>query len=141
LRERQADILPLARQMLSAAAMRNRRGNLYISNDAAAAMTRYRWPGNVRELRNAVEAAAVLCANGTIELSHLPEAVARNAPGRTTTAAPGGRLNEIEREHIARVLAVSRTLEDAALTLGINVTTLWRKRKRYKLDPDTGSSV
>jgi NtrC-family two-component system response regulator AlgB len=50
-------------------------------------------------------------------------------------------LNEIEREHIARVLADSRTLADAASTLGIDVSTLWRKRKRYKLDPITGSKV
>jgi transcriptional regulator of acetoin/glycerol metabolism len=33
-----------------------------------------------------------------------------------------------------RVLAESPTLQDAAENLGINVTTLWRKRKRYKLD-------
>jgi NtrC-family two-component system response regulator AlgB len=43
-------------------------------------------------------------------------------------------LDEIEREHIMRVLAESPTIQDAAANLGINVTTLWRKRKRYKLD-------
>jgi transcriptional regulator of acetoin/glycerol metabolism len=39
------------------------------------------------------------------------------------------------------VLADSRTLEDAAMRLGIDVSTLWRKRKRYKLDPIIGSKV
>ena len=41
---------------------------------------------------------------------------------------------EVEREHIARVLAASATLEEAAETLGINVTTLWRKRRRYGIE-------
>jgi NtrC-family two-component system response regulator AlgB len=56
----------------------------------------------------------------------------------TRSAAPvsssASSLDELEREQIARVLAESPTLQDAAETLGINVTTLWRKRKRYKLD-------
>jgi NtrC-family two-component system response regulator AlgB len=64
LRERPADILPLARRMLIAAAIRNGRNDLLISDEAAAAMTCYHWPGNVRELRNAMEAAAVLCEAG-----------------------------------------------------------------------------
>ena len=41
---------------------------------------------------------------------------------------------EVEREQIVRVLAESPTLEDAAETLGINVSTLWRKRRRYKIE-------
>jgi transcriptional regulator with PAS, ATPase and Fis domain len=43
-------------------------------------------------------------------------------------------LEELEREQIVRVLAQSPTLQDVAEALGINVTTLWRKRKRYNLD-------
>src|SRR5262249_39334633 len=44
-------------------------------------------------------------------------------------------LEELERQHIERVLASSETLEEAATRLGINPTTLWRKRKRYSLPP------
>jgi two-component system, NtrC family, response regulator AlgB len=51
----------------------------------------------------------------------------------TTRACPSSNLEEIERDHIIRVLAESPTLQDAAENLGINATTLWRKRKRYKL--------
>ena len=40
-------------------------------------------------------------------------------------------LDEIEREHILSVLAKSPSLDDAARTLGIDASTLWRKRKRY----------
>jgi NtrC-family two-component system response regulator AlgB len=141
LRERPADILPLARRMLAAAAFRHRRGDLHISDEAAAAMNCYRWPGNVRELRNAMEAAAVLCEGGTIMPAHLPEVVSRYAPGLTRPSPSGASLDEIERDQIVRVLANSRTLEDAAMTLGINVSTLWRKRKRYKLDSIIGLKV
>jgi NtrC-family two-component system response regulator AlgB len=43
-------------------------------------------------------------------------------------------LEELERKHIQQVLASARTLEEAASTLGINLSTLWRKRRRYQLD-------
>jgi len=141
LRERSADILPLARRMLAAAAVRNHRSDLFISDEAAAAMTAYRWPGNVRELRNAMEASAVLCEADTIAMAHLPEAISKHAPQATTPAPSRTSLDEIEHEHIARVLADSRTFQQAAITLGINISTLWRKRRRYKLDQFPGSKV
>jgi two-component system, NtrC family, response regulator AlgB len=135
--ERPTDILPLAAAMLSAAAVRNGRGNLRLSPEAAAAMTLYRWPGNVRELQNAMEAAAVLCQGETIALAALPEAITRNMSD--VMMPPSTRsLEEMERQHILRVLAESTTLEQAAATLGINVATLWRKRKRYNFDQTTG---
>jgi two-component system, NtrC family, response regulator AlgB len=40
----------------------------------------------------------------------------------------------MEKEHIIQVLAETPTLEDAAARLGINISTLWRKRKRYGID-------
>jgi len=43
-------------------------------------------------------------------------------------------LEELERQHIQQVLSSARTLEEAATTLGINLSTLWRKRRRYQLD-------
>jgi two-component system, NtrC family, response regulator AlgB len=134
LRERPTDILPLALRMLATAAIRNRRGGLNLSPEAAAVMTRYRWPGNVRELRNAMEAAAVLCEGETITLANLPEAIAKTALGTITSTSSKTRLDEIERQHILRVLAESSTMEQAAATLGIDVATLYRKRKRFNLD-------
>jgi DNA-binding NtrC family response regulator len=43
------------------------------------------------------------------------------------------RLEDIEREHISRVLRESSSVVEAARKLGINYSTLWRKRKRYRL--------
>jgi NtrC-family two-component system response regulator AlgB len=141
LRERSADIIPLAKVLLAAAAVRNNRSHLRISDAAARTLTSYRWPGNVRELRNAMEAAAVLCDTDTITLARLPGAVSNSVNEIRAPQTSRTRLDEIEREHIAHVLADSRTLEEAAMTLGIDVSTLWRKRKRYKLDPITDSKV
>lgn len=49
------------------------------------------------------------------------------------SGANGTNLKELERQQIKRVLAESTTLREAASKLGIDETTLWRKRKRYRL--------
>jgi NtrC-family two-component system response regulator AlgB len=134
LRERLADIRrPLALRMLAAAAIRHRRGELYLSQEAVTALVQYRWPGNVRELQNAMESAAVLCQGETITLANLPEAASKHLQHMDTLASKPS-LDEMERQHILRVLSLSPTLEQAATTLSINVSTLWRKRKRFSLN-------
>jgi NtrC-family two-component system response regulator AlgB len=133
LRERSEDIMVLAERMLAAETVRNHRARLNFSAEAAAALTRYRWPGNVRELRNAIERAAVLARGDVITPDLLPDALFR-ANTEPESAATAGSLDELEREHILRVLGETPTLEDAAETLGINVSTLWRKRKRYHIE-------
>jgi NtrC-family two-component system response regulator AlgB len=113
--------------------MRNNRPGLCFSSEAATTLTCYRWPGNVRELRNSVERAVVLATSNTIISDHLPDNLFREASESAATSAPKS-LEEMERELIIRVLAETPTLEDAAQTLGINASTLWRKRKRYKIE-------
>jgi two-component system, NtrC family, response regulator AlgB len=131
--ERPEDILPLTERLLSTAAIRNHREQLHFSPEAESALAHYRWPGNVRELRNAVERAAVLSDHNVIGPECLPDTLFGPALcALPTSSSPN--LEELEREQIIRVLAQSPTLQDAAEALGINATTLWRKRKRYKLD-------
>jgi NtrC-family two-component system response regulator AlgB len=133
LRERPEDIVPLAQRLLSAAAIRNHRPQLQFSPTAEAVIASYRWPGNVRELRNAIERATVLSQGEVITPECLPDVLFQPSSATTSTSSSTS-LDEIEREHVMRVLAESPTLQDAAENLGINVTTLWRKRKHYKLD-------
>lgn len=52
------------------------------------------------------------------------------SPGVQSTSE---KLEDIEREHISRILEQSPSVVEAARRLGINYSTLWRKRKRYKL--------
>jgi NtrC-family two-component system response regulator AlgB len=134
LRERAEDILPLAEWLLKAASLRNRRPPMKLAPAAAAALRSYHWPGNVRELRNAIERAVVLSRSDVITAEDLPDSIFRETPEAQPRIGRGGTLDEVEREHIRRVLAESATLEEAAMVLGVNPTTLWRKRKRYGLD-------
>jgi two-component system, NtrC family, response regulator AlgB len=134
LRERREDILALADRLVKAAALQNHRPNLTLSPAAAAALTRYRWPGNVRELRNAIERAAVLTRGEVIQPDDLPDSLFHEAPSEISDIPHSASLEEVERQHIARVLTESATLDEAAATLGINVTTLWRKRRRYGIE-------
>jgi len=134
LRQRPADILPLAMRMLAGATVHNRRPSLRLSPEASAALMRYLWPGNIRELRNVVERAVVLCAGDVVTPEYLPEVLGGRPSQSPDSATPRASLDDVEREHIIRVMADSPTLEIAASKLGINVSTLWRRRKRYHLD-------
>jgi NtrC-family two-component system response regulator AlgB len=131
LRERREDILPLARGMLRQFAASLHRPGLDFAPETVPVLESYPWPGNVRELRNAVERAAIVWPADTLPPAAFPERIAA-----TQAAAPvvGGpfTLDRIEREHILRVLTTAPTLDEAAHILGIDASTLWRKRKKYE---------
>jgi NtrC-family two-component system response regulator AlgB len=137
LRERPEDILLLARYYLSIFGQKQRRPGLTFSGAAEQAMVSHSWPGNLRELRNAVERAVILAAHSVLSPSDLgisitssPDADA--AVPAVHVGAPVS-LESLEREHIARIVAQSPSLEGAARILNIDATTLQRKRKRYGL--------
>jgi NtrC-family two-component system response regulator AlgB len=133
LRERRDEILPLARSFLAFFARAARRSPPQLSPEAEKAFLAYAWPGNVRELRNAIERAVILSPAQLLAPQAFPERIAQ-----TAAAVPqlGGdfTVEAIEREHILRVLARARTQEEAAGVLGIDASTLWRKRKKYEGD-------
>ena len=131
LRERPLDILPLARWMLRQASLKAKRAEFKLASEAAEALGKYRWPGNLRELHNALERALTLVHTETITLDDLPDSIRHPASGMFVPTVHGTRLKDFEREHILRVLAESTTLEEAAAKLGINASTLWRKRRHY----------
>jgi NtrC-family two-component system response regulator AlgB len=132
LRERPQDILRLARRFVVFFARAARRQPPKLSYAAEEALISYRWPGNIRELRNTIERAVILWPAQIIEAEAFPphiSAVSRSHPPEIGGNFP---LEAIEREHIGRVLARSASLEEAAAILGINASTLWRKRKKYE---------
>ena len=98
----------------------------------SAAFAGYRWPGNLRELRNVIERATILAGGETIELCDLPEEFGTKSD---PTIAVGARvtLDELEAEHLRRILALCRNLDEAARTLGIDPATLYRKRQKLGL--------
>jgi NtrC-family two-component system response regulator AlgB len=128
LRERREDLLPLGRRFLAFFA---RGRSLELTPEAEAAMSAYDWPGNVRELRNAIERAVIVSAGVRIGPEALPARLHGPAKGHVYL---GGdfTLDEIEREHMRRVLERAATQEEAARILGIDISTVWRKRKKLE---------
>jgi two-component system, NtrC family, response regulator AlgB len=132
LRARRKDILPLAHRLLAFFARQTGKAVTGFSPEAEAALQAYSWPGNVRELRNAIERAVILSPGPTIALTHLPGHLTAGAGHRVEVGGPVT-LDDLEKEHIRRVLESTASIEDAAQTLGIDPSTLYRKRKRYGL--------
>src|SRR5262249_31116834 len=134
LRERREDLPALADHVVGMLSLRHQRPDLRLTPAARRAIERYPWPGNVRELINALERAAVLARGEALDASDLPDQVLAPVLPPPPLAAVEGSLADVERRHVQDVLAGSATLEEAASRLGINPTTLWRKRKRWGLD-------
>ncbi|MEO8670799.1 MAG: sigma-54 dependent transcriptional regulator [Tahibacter sp.] len=136
LRERPEDIMVLATALLTGLVARYRRPARRYSESATNALLAYSWPGNVRELQNAIERAVILCSGEEIGYEHLPFAAFGASAGTMTTAPRAGdpvSLEVLERAHIEAVLGATPTLDVAAKTLGIDASTLYRKRKGYGL--------
>jgi DNA-binding NtrC family response regulator len=133
LRERREDIPLLARSFITHTAHEQQRDEKPIEAAAMSALINYSWPGNVRELQNAIERAFTL-SNDEIDLSSLPPRV-RDAASATPMRDPDGlrpTLEETERRYIFETLAsVNQDKARAANILGIDLSTLYRKLKRY----------
>ena len=131
LRERREDIPMLARRFLDFFARQARRPTPELSPSGLTTLLSYPWPGNIRELRNVLERAVILWPSQVIEPEAFPEQISHQ--GSAALALGGNHsLELVEREHILRVLTRTSTLEEAAHILGIDASTLWRKRKKYE---------
>jgi two-component system, NtrC family, response regulator AlgB len=132
LKDRPADLLRLAEKSREFFSARIGKRVTAFSPKVRDAFVQYAWPGNLRELRNVIERAVILCDGDTIELKDLPEEFGHP---RDSNIAVGARvsIDELEAEHIRRVLAASKNLDEAARTLGIDPATLYRKRQKLGL--------
>ncbi|MDP8988451.1 MAG: sigma-54 dependent transcriptional regulator [Acidobacteriota bacterium] len=125
LRERVADIAPLARYFLA-----QQDSRLSLAAAAIAVLEAQPWPGNIRELRNAIMKTAVLAPNEEICAADLAFTVAAPACG---AAAQGGNLESLEKRAILEALTASGGHQQrAAAQLGISRRTLNRKLKVYR---------
>jgi NtrC-family two-component system response regulator AlgB len=134
LRERAEDLLDLVNLMLDELRAELGRGPQGLSAGALARFKRHAWPGNLRELRNLLERICVLGGDGEVQADDLTGLLALKAA--ETAQADGSDLasmDQVEAEHIRKILAATRTLEQAAKVLGMDGVTLWRKRKKYGL--------
>ncbi len=129
LRHRRKDLLLLARHLLGFFAKQSGKAVTGFTPEAETAMSAYAWPGNVRELRNAVERGVILSADGLVGLEHLPGQLTSATAMRVEVGGPVT-LDDLEAEHIRRIVASSPSLDEAARILGIDPSTLYRKRKK-----------
>jgi len=129
LRERPEDVAALAQRLLAFHGRNNHRSYSGFTNDALQALARYAWPGNVRELSNVVERAAILCRTDRVGLDCFPENLL--AGDSTPRLGDPVAIEKIEEQHIRRILAKAKSLQEAADILGIDQATLWRRRKKY----------
>ncbi|MGI0748193.1 sigma-54-dependent response regulator transcription factor AlgB [Pseudomonas aeruginosa] len=132
LRERAEDILGLAERFLARFVKDYGRPARGFSEAAREAMRQYPWPGNVRELRNVIERASIICNQELVDVDHLGFSAAQSASSAPRTGESLS-LEDLEKAHITAVMASSATLDQAAKTLGIDASTLYRKRKQYGL--------
>jgi NtrC-family two-component system response regulator AlgB len=131
LRERAEDIVPLAEGFLAFFSRSMRRRPPTLSEGVRTALLAHPWPGNVRELRNTIERAMIFSSGEVIGIEALPERVAGASPSGPQV---GGNctLDQLERAHVERVVGRAESLDEAARILGIDASTLYRKRKRYE---------
>ncbi len=129
LSERPDDVERFAAGMLSFFGAQNHKQLRGFTPEAMNALRNYSWPGNIRELRNVIERAAIICQGGMVGVENLPDSISprETSPGLGDPVP----LSVIEESHIRRVVAETKTLQEASEILGIDQATLWRKRKQY----------
>jgi DNA-binding NtrC family response regulator len=140
LRERRQDIPLLMDHFLRELAARHGRGPVAVDPEAQRRLLGYEWPGNIRELQNVLERAMLLAEQDVIGHEHLPSEVHQHAASPVAEAPPLPTpdplrsLEEVEREHVMRVLAAcGGNREETSRVLGISRRTLSRMIQRWNL--------
>lgn len=143
LRQRTADILPLAEQLLGKHVKKMKHAPVRLSAEAQACLVGYAWPGNVRELDNALQRALILqqggviqaqdfCLAGPVQFSPQPAASATVAAVPEPVEPAGALGEDLRRREFQLIIDTLRSergrRKEAAERLGISPRTL-----RYKL--------
>lgn len=131
LRERAGDISLLIRYFMNKYSGKMNKNIRRISVDALDILINHSWPGNIRELENTIERAVVVAETHEIGKADLPIDIATHY----NDVRKFWSLESLEREHILKVLGLVRgNKSKASRLLGLDVTTLWRKLKKYHID-------
>jgi two-component system response regulator FlrC len=134
LRERPADILPLADHVLRQASRRFGKRIVGFAGEVPALLQGYAWPGNIRELQNVIERAVILCGEERITPAHL------HLPLSSPALSPGApkTLRELEREAILAALVThAGNRRKAADQLGVGLRTLYTRLREYGISAES----
>ena len=133
LRERIADIEPLARHFIGVYAARTNKKIKQISPEFIEALKTHSWKGNIRELKNVIERSLIICDDELLP-QHLPAEFHRPERGDEKTFS-AFELGSAENLHIQKVLNYTNgNKTKTAELLGIALTTLYRKLAEYKIE-------
>lgn len=137
LRERREDIPPLIRHFLNKYNERFSRNVVSITRDALFGLTQYDYPGNVRELENIIQHGVLLADENVIGKTSLPPQVFQ----RVQLAIGGPKSDQVVSMEKAEEDLIKNALlkhdgnqTEAAKSLGISRSTLWRKIKAFGLE-------
>jgi len=141
LRDRRADVLPLAELFAARAALRFRRGRVELSGEARLALLSHDWPGNIRELRQTIEVAVLGAPTSTIEARDLGLVPAAAEPP-ASEASPLMSVSAVERAHILRALvSTAGNKMAAARILGLTRQSLQRRMIRHGIATAHGNGA
>lgn len=135
LRERKEDISPLVVFFLKNFNEKYKQ-NKSISPEVMEVLMNYDWPGNVRELEHTLEQMLVLCPEEIIRPEHLPDAFSENLlSGKAIQLSNSMPLKDVlenvEKAVILNAIKNADTLNEAAAQLGIDLSTLTRKKQKH----------
>ena len=132
LRDRADDVASLVKHFIAKAARSQNAVSKPITDDAMNALRSHSWPGNVREMENSLERAFILSGD-EIGLADLPNKVQEAAGRSAQSAQEDSSLEAMERRYILDTLSSTDGDKVAASQkLGIDLSTLYRKLKRYE---------
>lgn len=140
LRERKADLLPLMFYFLE---KKNLKFNLNrkLSANAVEILASYDWPGNVRELNNMIEHLMIMTEGDVIDGKIIPHYIVQSVKKPLYIETPdyfnsfnlGDIIASVEQEVIRKAIAEFGALKNVSEHLRIDLSTLVRKKRRYKL--------
>jgi len=140
LRERRSDIPLLIRHFFDQFSARTGRVPINLTPAAATALYNYSFPGNVRELKHAIEAAATLCPDATIDILQLPQEIQDAPPEEAIPLNADVSLTLPEQVRTLERKLIMQALEEAegkrsiaADSLGICRRTLWKKMRDLEI--------
>ena len=139
LRMRKDEIFPLANHFLEKYSKKLKKDMPKITSKAISHLRNYNWPGNVRELENIIERTITLVNKRTLEAEDFLISISNNQRNvmRRRKIDQDLSLADAEKYHILECLErCSGNQKLSAQMLGISTTTLWRKLKLYRINPE-----
>ncbi len=134
LRQRKADILPLAQHFLDEKSQKYHKRDLFLSEQTKKALSHYDWPGNIRELSHVIERSVLLSDTNEIQITGLNDQLAQSR----NTEMPFMTIDEAEQQLIKQALQKSRgKVIEAGELLGLGKNAIYRRLEKYKIDSKT----